>query len=205
VNQKNFEQFHFICEVIQRTHPHQRPLLLKNPWDFANGHNIKRWIPSAKFVYIHRDPVDSINSLWLFAKRVILQPWPYLAMLSKRYERFARSKIQIGALQAVVKWCPQWFVAVLIHHTIRQCTRYMQTVELIPESERVSITYPQLCDSPDETIGQVLDRLGLAGSEVDYQAMVSPRNVTIDSVVAKQKARIHRRLAKYMATVGVEG
>ena len=63
---------------IQFLSGNDKPLLLKNPYDFANFLFIKQMFPSAKFVFIHRNPLKTISSLLNAMRMIINEKNPYL-------------------------------------------------------------------------------------------------------------------------------
>ena len=203
LTQQSVPELRHVCDRIRNTQNCELPMLLKNPWDFANGHQIKEWLPSAKFVYIHRDPVSCISSLWRFAKKLVMTPWPYMSMLSNRYGRIVQSTPKLRALQTIVRRWPKLFLGLIIGHTVRQCKRYLRTIELLPKSDHISITYDELCRAPNETIGSILNHLGVTGRPIDYRKTINQRKATIDPLVASERTRIRRKLADYLAVVNV--
>lgn len=58
----NLSVFQQLCRKIQFLSALDKPLLLKNPWDYSQFICVKEMIPSAKFIFIHRHPLDVINS-----------------------------------------------------------------------------------------------------------------------------------------------
>ena len=195
---KGMPQFEEICQTVQSTHEQQRPLLLKNPWDFGNAHEIRKLIPSARFVYIHRHPQETINSMWRFLNAALQEPNPYMAMMSERYRKITRSRLQMGLLGGFVRRMPGTFIEGLILWFSGQCRRYLKSIDQVPESDRVEVTYDDLCAHPNETIARIRDHLGIADNGFDYSAMVSRRSGNCDERVAKKSARIERRTAAYL-------
>jgi hypothetical protein len=61
-----------MCKKIQFIAGNDKPILLKNPYDFPNFLYIKRVFPNARFVFIHRNPLKTISST-LNAIKMILK------------------------------------------------------------------------------------------------------------------------------------
>lgn len=198
ITRKNFSLFQDICRTVQRTFPEQRPLLLKNPWDVGNAPLIKELIPSARLVYIHRSPIEVVNSMWKFLRDVFTEKNEYLAMLSKQYERLMRTRLRIGALRWVIRHQPTIFVKGLIRWFAKSCDLYLKTVSQIAPGDRIEVTYDQLCAAPETTISAILDHCGVRGSDVDYSAMIERRSGRIDELVAAQQPIIERRFSAFI-------
>ncbi len=197
ITRKNLPLFHQIGKSVQRTFPEQRPLLLKNPWDFGNAPLIKELIPSAKFVYIHRPPEEAVSSMWKFLSQALLKKNEYMAMLSTRYEKLNRTRLKLGLMRRFITRHPQWFVKILVRWLGKCCDRYLNSVGQIEEHDRIEITYDQLCAAPDATIAAILSHLGMTGANVDYSAMIERRGGRIDDLVKAQLPAIERRFAAY--------
>jgi hypothetical protein len=198
ITRKNLPLFNRICNTVQRTFPEQRPLLLKNPWDFGNAPLIKELIPSARFVYIHRPPIEAVDSMWRFLRGVFTEKNEYMAMLSTQYERLMRTRLRIGALRWVITHRPAIFVKGLIRWFGKSCDQYLKTASQIRPQDRIEITYDQLCAAPVATITAILDQFGLKGASVDYSSMIDRRAGRIDDLVAAQQHFIERRFAAYV-------
>ncbi len=62
INDESLPKFLEACRKIQVTGDLARPLLLKNPWCYPYFLYIRQVIPNARFIFIHRNPIDVINS-----------------------------------------------------------------------------------------------------------------------------------------------
>lgn len=201
ITRKNLPLFQTVCRSVQRTFPERRPLLLKNPWDFGNAPLIKDLIPSAKFVYIHRPPEEAVSSMWKFLSQALLEKNEYMAMLSRRYDHLNRTRLQLGALRWVIKHHSSFFVKRLIGWFGKCCDRYLKSIPHLAEHDKIEVTYDQLCASPDETIGSILNHFGMRGADRDYSSMIERRGGRIDDLVKAQMPAIERRFAAYIRHV----
>ena len=195
---KAFPLFREICETVQSTQPLDRPLLLKNPWDFGNAHVIRQIIPTARFVYIHRHPMETVSSMWRFLDAAFQEPNPYMAMMSERYLGITRSRWKMGALRTVVRRIPGAFIDGLILWFGRQCDGYLKSIDLVPESARLEITYDQLCENPNATMARIRNQFNIADNGVDFSGMISRRSGKCDRRVAAKSGKIERRMAQYL-------
>ncbi|MBE3121465.1 MAG: sulfotransferase [Thermoplasmata archaeon] len=72
ITRKNVALFPEMCKKIQFIAGNDKPILLKNPYDFPNFLYIKQVFPNARFVFIHRNPLKTISST-LNAIKMILK------------------------------------------------------------------------------------------------------------------------------------
>jgi hypothetical protein len=205
ITRKNFPLFQGICRTVQRTFSEPKPLLLKNPWDFGNAPLIRELMQSARLVYIHRSPIEVVNSMWKFLRGVFTEKNEYMTMLSTQYERLTRTRVRIGALRWVIKHQPMIFVKGLIRWFAKSCDLYLKTATQIAERDRIEVTYDQLCSAPDSTIAAILEHCGVHGADVDYSSMIERRTGKIDELVAAQSAAIERRFAAYLRQISEIG
>jgi hypothetical protein len=84
----NFSLFMEACQKIQFISDRNKLLLLKNPWDFSNFVFIKKRLPKAKFIFIHRHPLQVINSQLKMARSILEEQSIYAAMLCEPYRQW---------------------------------------------------------------------------------------------------------------------
>jgi hypothetical protein len=202
ITRNNFPFFREICDTIKSTYDRQSPLLLKNPWDFGNATTIKALIPSARFVFIHRNPVHVVSSMWRFVRLEILQPMPYLSLLSNRYKRLTRSHLRFPLARFAVHKCPSWLVRLLIIWVSRQTKAYLTSCASIPREDRVEIRYEDLCLDPQRIMNRILKDLEVSGREVDYASIVGGQASRTEIIVSRQEQFLRRKLAVYYKRFG---
>lgn len=195
---KGLPLFCEICETVQGTQQPGRSLLLKNPWDFGNAPVIKQLIPSARFVYIHRHPIETINSMWKFLNQVFREPNHYMAMMSERYDEIINSGWRWGGLSGFTKTFPGTFVNILVWWFGQQCDSYLKSIGQVEEADRVEITFDQLCGQPNETMAKIRSQFDLPEDGVDFSTMIQRRPRKIDPLVEAKEAKITRRAKKYL-------
>ncbi|MEQ9406697.1 MAG: sulfotransferase [Fuerstiella sp.] len=196
---RGFPLFQEICAAVQQTQSASRPLLLKNPWDVGNAPVIKQLIPSARFVYIHRHPRDTVESMWRFLHQALQVPNVYMAMMSRRYAEITKSRWKMGLLGTVVRRAPGLFIDALISWFGRQSDQFLRSVDAIPAADHAEITYDQLCTHPNETIRKILTQFDIPDNGYDFSSMISRRNRPCSPLVAAKSAKIERRMAGYLA------
>ncbi len=198
LTQQAFPAFQEMCHIVQSTCPVPRPLLLKNPWDFGNAPTILRLIPSARFVTIHRHPLQAVNSMWKFLNHVIDSPNAYLASISQRYARVVRSRWKLPLLRRLVRTLPGTVIDALIQAFGRQADAWLSSIEQIPKARHAEVTYDNLCARPNATMASIHARFGLGVCHKDVSRMVAPRRASIDPLIADRADQIARRMARYI-------
>jgi len=197
LTKKSFPVFQTMCETIQSTFADERPLLLKNPWDFGNAPQIHELIPSARFVFIHRDPRETISSMGRLMHSVFEKPHPWLVMLSKGYHAATQSRIKRALMNSLVCNTPGLFMSLLTWWTARYCNEFLKSIARLPQECFIEITYDQLCTAPNATIGRIQEMLNVPPSGIDFSEMISPRHPRLDERVAARSASIQRRMKSY--------
>lgn len=161
-------------------HP-DRPLLLKNPWDYPNFWTIRRLFPEAKMIFIHRHPVDTINS----QLKAMRQNWhegnPYIEMLSDAFAHLQRHRV----VRPFMRWVTDPHSRVRLGQ--RMVTRrarasmnyYLRNIEKLAPSRYISVKYESLCADATSEIERILAFLGVHVPAQDYQGQIAPRPVRL--------------------------
>ena len=211
ITQRNRAAFRSLCETIQADHGAQRPLLLKNPWDYGNDRVIRQLMPDAWIIYIHRNPFHVLSSMIRIVDATVMERNPYLAMLSRRYRSLTNGMLLTSLARRLVGGHGQaarvaaWLrLRTLLMHVRRATTRYLACHQTA-DNRRVEIAYEQLCDRPGETVAMVLAKLGLAAqSGSDVAAMVRRSASRVAPEVFDQRYLIARALSGYGRAVGFD-
>jgi hypothetical protein len=173
-----------------------RPLLLKSPWDFGNFVPIHEWFPTAKFVFLHREPEAIISSKLRVVRTVLKGPNAYMAKLSRHYAQMVE-KPWIGA---ALRWLVSvnWVAKRMVRQSKGYVDYYFQNIAKIPESQRVELSYQGLCHSPNETIERILEAVGVeSATELKLDETIKPRKLALDPLVDSLKPLIESKFARY--------
>ena len=197
LTEKSLPLFHQICQTVQSTFQEERPLLLKNPWDFANGPAICRLVPTARFIYIHRHPIEVINSMWKFLEQAFQEPNAYIMMLSREYRQVVGSW-KMGAMRFLVRRMSGMMINLLIWWVGRQCDQYLRTAAKVSDEIKAELTYDQLCGTPNETIQRIRESLDIPDNQFDFSSMVKRRERRCDPKIEARAAKIEKRCASYL-------
>lgn len=204
ITRRNFPAFRSVCEVIQRDHGRDRPLLLKNPWDFGNGPLVKELMPGAKIVYIHRNPFHVLGSRYRLDLIALRKPSVYLSMLSERYAAFVRGGFPVQLVRLLCDKRPSLFARWLVHHIAWMASAYLRSLSSVPQEDRIDIKYEDLCERPNETIAVILAHVGVDGSRWDYGDMIGSHTSRANPQVAAQRDLVIMKLSEYANAVGYD-
>ncbi|MEM6449988.1 MAG: sulfotransferase [Cyanobacteria bacterium P01_D01_bin.105] len=91
VNPSNLAIFAEACQKVQFTGDADKSLLLKNPWCYPHFEYLRQTFPNARFIFIHRNPVQVINSKLKVVDTVLSRWNPYTGLISKRYHKIFKS------------------------------------------------------------------------------------------------------------------
>jgi hypothetical protein len=198
---KNFQGFLTFCKKIQLISDPLKPLLLKNPWDYLNFIYIKKALPNAKFIFIHRDPVHIINSQLKAIQLISHQQNAYTEMVSNWYQnRFDKLLIRI-----IFGSNKDLGFRIVRRHVYLSTNYFMENVRKLPNKDYICITYEDLCGNADITILKLLEFLELPFQEpAAFNQSIQKRNVSLIPVVQKNERKVKSDLKAYMTYCGYQ-
>ena len=91
LTRKTLPMFLELCRKVQLVSGNDKPILLKNPWDYRRFLFIKEVLPQSKFVFIHREPVDVTSSLLRAMRTLLKERNEYHALMAGSYRRMMES------------------------------------------------------------------------------------------------------------------
>lgn len=186
-------------QLVQKLHflaGDDRPILLKNPWDFENFLPVYRWFPDAVFVFVHRDPAAGISSRIRAMQMLLEQPNPYAIRISRRYADIVCHPLLCGLLRWLVRsnWCAQR----MVQRSVRLTNYFFDHSAEIPASQQVNLSYEGLCTHPNETVASILQTAGVVPpSKPDFSGSIQPRQLKLDPKVVALQPLITSRLGRY--------
>lgn len=198
----NLDRFLQFCAALTATQDPARPLLLKNPFDTPNFLYIGRVLPSARFVYIHRNPVDVVNSQLRAIRSILEKKNEYVALVMGRYRRLYERPLQLAA----ARWIYSDRLPVLVTQVARNIARtndhFLRHGAELGDRCR-NLTYEEFCAAPARTMTKTVDFLGLRETKaLDYDALVQPRFTELLPEVKRRRERIRARNADYCRMFG---
>jgi hypothetical protein len=204
---RTLPRFIELARKVQFISAADRPLLLKNPWDSRRFLYIKKLFPESRFVFIHRNPVEVVQSLLEGMRSLLRSRNAYHALLSEHYDRLWERPLRrslarllfssrFGAGPRVVGW-----------QVARTARYFLDHVRSLPEADHLSVRYEDLCQDPGAVIHRILGFLGRPdNSQVRYRDFIRVRERPRPPEGDGDPAAILRRveLKPYLAYCGYD-
>jgi len=207
ITERNFPLFEQICRKIQAVSDPSRTILLKNPWDFNRFMDLKMMMPEAKFVFIHRHPLDVLNS----QLKALHSSWsgtnPYIARLSKAYSRLHK----IPLLMSIPPWITnpsskgQLIRHILTRRIIKIMAYYMQSIESLAPEDYVSVRYEDLCEDPKNVFPDITDLAGVKPEfNLPFEEHIKPRNMRLIPTLAADEEKLRKKFHDIIIYLGYD-
>lgn len=139
-----------------------QPVLLRNPWDYAGAHRLHRWFPSARFLFVHRWPPETVASSVALFEAFFRTRHPYAWLMSARYRTAWSSSWRRRLLQ----WAagrPSMVARVVARGTALAHAAHLIDAAGLP-SECVShVVYRDLLVGGGPVLERAVTHLGLSG------------------------------------------
>ena len=204
LNQNNLYFFIELCKKIQFISNSEKPLLLKNPFDFQNFIYIKQMFPDSKFIFIHRNPMRTLNSQ-LKAMRTLLQKKSlYMAILSPWYNQILDDRIQLSYYRFLYSSHIPLRVISVIRRMAKTTDFFLKNIDLLQkEEEYINVRYEDLCKDPKLTITNIMEFLKLSPqSNLNYHDFIKPRKTILAKELTRRKRTIEKKMNKYLLYFG---
>lgn len=197
INESNLNLFKEICQKIHFTNK-KKLLLLKNPWCFPHFLYIKKALPNAKFIFIHRNPINVINSKMKAVRKILSNENSYVALLSEQYKSVFNSTFKHMFYRFLYSHYFSLGVTLSTNQSVKSAQYYLHNIEHLPKPDYIETTYETLCENPNKVIDSILDFLGLENLEnVDYKEYISPRKTDLLPEVEENADMIYKKLKLY--------
>lgn len=204
LSEKNLACFDAVCQSVRRDWHTHRPLLLKNPWDFGRGALICRHDREARIVYIHRNPLHVLSSLFRLTIKALDARHPYLSMLDHRYGQAMLGEFPQRIGRLVAQRAPGLILRSILKSTGRLTDEYLATREGVPPDRAIDVRYEDLVDHPNETISRILEHLRMDASPMDFCAMIGRHRSSVAPEVLSMLDRVIDQLGTYAASTGYD-
>lgn len=198
ITPKNLPVFQQLCRKIQVSSDLEKPLLLKNPWDFPQFLRVKQFVPYAKFIFIHRNPVHVISSR-LKTSRSMIYDWnEYTALIAPIYEQIFSNPIKRSLIRFLFSRRLGIGLRRSMQTSMEATAYFMENIRKLPSQDYISIKYEDLCDAPESTIRHIMAFLGVEDrSNLDYSQVIERRSLNLLPEVQKQAEQIQQRSRAY--------
>lgn len=179
-----------------------RPILLKNPWDYAHFPFLAQTFPGARFVFIHRHPFRVIQSaVGVFRAIWSSQQDGYVTLLSRRYRRLWANPIT----RVLFRWLGTGALGLDVRSVSGGVTsanqHYVDHHADLDASRRISLRYEDLCEDPSGQLQRIFDFLDL-GPVPDLQTPPRPRASALMPELVRQTDALSSKMAGYFSLMG---
>jgi len=203
LDSENLKTFIEFCKKIQFISRNNKPILLKNPFDFANFIYIKSVLPNAKFIFIHRNPFKTLNSQLKAMRTLLNQKSKYMALLSPAYDKVFDNKILLSYYRFIYSSILPIRVNNAIKNLAETTDYFLENNGSLPERECISTKYEDLCEKPELEIEKILTFLNMRSEKhVIYSDFVKTRKTTELKEIQRKKKFIVKRMNKYIKYCG---
>lgn len=175
--------------------------LLRNPWDLARAPQILELFPAATFVFLVRDPVETIDSQLKAVRTLFAEPSEYLALLFLKYRRILRRPLKF-ALYRFLAGRPR-VVDLLTRSFARDTDRWLRDLEHLPDDRWIVIRYEDLIADSAKELARVYAFLGLATEGIPHVAPeIRPGSRTLHPHVVARIPKIRSRTRRFRERFG---
>ena len=181
---------------VQHLNENTRPVLLKNPYDFTNFLYLKEQYPSAKFVFLHRNPFDTLNSLMNTWQTLLRKKNEYTALMSYKYKDLFANSFYLFLVRLFYAYPFSLGFFSEVNSLSHQTKFFLQNIEKIPSSDYINITYEDLNKAPNDTINTILGFLHLK-VDLDVTKMLHARNLKRIKEIQMFKKYIYNSMEPY--------
>ncbi|MCJ7580047.1 MAG: sulfotransferase [Candidatus Aminicenantes bacterium] len=185
-----------ICRKLQFTTPSAAAVLQKNPFDTGYVHELLRYFPDARFIFLQRDPVAIVNSQFrvamyfgenknlfinlLFKDIPLGRAWMWL----QRAMRKAAGEFLYGRIA----------LCYILNDVTKELGRLDKSWNSVLPRQRMSLHYSELVSDLDGALKKVSTFLRLAPRNDYVHERPNPSDPTLFPEVAAAEASFCRRL-----------
>jgi hypothetical protein len=188
-----------LCKKIQWVSNNQRYILLKNPYDFENFLFIKRKLPESKFIFIHRNPINTLSSQIKAMDTLLKEKSIYMEMLSSRYAKIFEKKLLLKYYKQKYSMDSTWRFKNSLNKYVKSTNKFIKNLKCLNNEDYINVNYEKLCTSPESLIYDILVFLDLKKNlNIDYKEFIRPRKSNIVKIVGNNQNLIRKRLSNYL-------
>lgn len=203
VSETSLPKFVELCRKVQFVTDPTKPLLLKNPRDFVRFRFLHEKFPSARFIFIHRDPIQTIDSHLRAIRTVFSARSGYQAMISRSYRRMFDNPLRLWFSRLRVSARLGLDLKRVCDNFESQADSFLDNIGFLPRSVYHTVKYEDACADPKAVVAGVLDFLKLPTDTVgNYDALIRPRKTALLDEVESRKASLARRFRGYCQYCG---
>jgi Sulfotransferase family len=197
ITKKNKTLFEEIYNKIKFISGNENPILFKNPFDFSNFIFIKQIYPNARFIFIHRNPLQVLSSTMRLYQSIYKNKNEYLATFSKIYRQSYDNKLSLflSRLFYCSYFPPGVFDA--IHSCSKNIVYYLNNIGQLSNNDYISVKYEDFCKEPSTEISKIMKFLGFDNDFV-CKNPIQQRKLDLVPEVEFLKEYINKKMDRYL-------
>lgn len=198
LNNKNLPALIKLAKKVQFISGNRKPILLKNPYEIFNFLYIKKIFPRAKFIFIHRNPLYTLNSQLNIMRELFKQDNCYMKMMFKHYATMLKSSLLKGFMNYIINKHSRIGLTILALYLLIVNWIYLIKIKRLPGDCYVEMTYEELCCDRDKTIRKIMALFRLDESAPhNIKTNINPRNVSLDPQIKQIEKSVRNLLKAY--------
>jgi len=198
IHPKNIHLFSEMARKIQFISDINKPLLLKNPFDFQNIAYIKKEFPNAKFIFICRNPIKILSSNMKAIQVLLKNKHPYSIQIFRQYTKIFKNPLLLFPVKLFFLYIPVFGLIYLCNLYKRFTNRFIRDIVHLNSEDFTIINYEDLCENPNKSINGLMEFLKIKPEKkLDYEQFIQPRKTHFDEYIIKMKRFIQKKLKKY--------
>jgi len=203
LNNKNLPVFIELCKKIQYISDKNKPILLKNPYDFTNFLFIKKKFPNSKFIFIHRHPLNTLNSQLNAMRKLLKKKNHYMTLLSPGYKKVYDNKILLYYHRILYSHYLPLRLFTAVRKMIKNINYFLKDIEHLKEEDYINIRYEDLCRETNKIINGITSFLDTNPQQSrDYSGFISPRKTIFLRETKMIKNYILKKTGSYLSYCG---
>ena len=200
ITPETFKTFITLCKKIQFISKNNKPILLKNPFDFTNFLYIKSILPKSKFIFIHRNPFKTLNSQLTARRTLFQQKSEYMSLLSPSYQKIFENIIFLCFIRFINSPNNQIRTIQTINKLTRETNYFLKNIKLLNKTDFICIRYEDLCEKPNTKIIEILKFLKIKEKKLlQFSDFIKPRKKTILKELQQKEKYISKQMKPYFS------
>ena len=196
---ENLPVFIEMTKKIQFISENNKPLLLKNPFDFSNIAYIKKVLPNSKFIFIFRDPIDILSSTVKAISFLLTDKHPYSAQIFRAYNKIFENPLLLYIARFCFSKLPFLGLIYITLHSAKVSEHFLKNVKYLSSEDYINVTYEELCKNPQDTVEKIMSFVNVElKDEIDFKSLIKPRKTSIEPSVLKMKNFICKSMNNYV-------
>ena len=176
---KSKDLFEKLCKKIIFVSKNNKPILLKNPFDYSNFLLLKKMYPDAKFIFIHRNPYEVVSSMMRAARVLYENKVTFATLFDSKYNQIFDSSLQLNTKKLL--YASRFPLGILgtISSYAKESDFFLRNMKYLPDEDYISVRYEDLCYCPNEIICKIMNFLNLNYEKKDFSRYIKPRKLEL--------------------------